>query len=314
VNRQLPVNLSTWRRHPLRADTWSEFGEFYRQIAHARYDYVIDAQGLIRSALLARLARGLHCGYDRQSVRERPASLFYDRKFPVSVTIHAAERMRQLAAQAMGYPLPDVFDYGLDIAADRPSWVTPERYLVFLHATARPEKNWGLERWTALARRAADQDLAVVAPWGSERERQRSTQLAAAAPGGITPPKLGYRDLAALLAGAAAVVGVDTGLTHLASAVGAPTVAIYTATWSELNGVIGPAFVANLGGPGAPPSVDEVWGETQKAIAAGRRQGAWRRDSAAPAANLEGRRRFRPAKTRVRVRVRREGPAPNGED
>ncbi len=135
------------------------------------------------------------------------------------------------------------------------------------------------------------------------------SSLVAATPGGITPPKLGYSEMAALLAGAAAVVGVDTGLTHLASAVGAPTVAIYTASWSDLNGVIGPGFVANLGGPGAPPSVDEVWGETQKAVAAGRKEGAWTRETAQPAVDLTDRRRFRPAKTRVKVRVRRDALA-----
>ena len=96
-------------------------------------------------------------------------------------------------------------------------------------------------------------------PWGSENERQRSKRIASASQRAIVPPRLGFREMAALQAGAAAVVGVDTGLTHLASAVGAPVVAIYAASWSEFNGVIGPAFVANLGGPGAPPNVDEVW-------------------------------------------------------
>ncbi len=94
------------------------------------------------------------------------------------------------------------------------------------------------------------------------------------------------------------MIGVDTGLTHLASAVGAPVVAIYTASWSEFNGVIGPGFVANLGGPGAAPNVDEVWAKTLQAIARGRTEGAWRADLAEPAPELAGRRRFRPSAAR----------------
>ena len=107
VDRAIPVRLRSWRRRLLGSDTWSEFGAFRHAITQKRYDRIIDAQGLIRSALLARLASGPHCGYDRNSVREPPASFFYDRKFPVSVTIHAAERMRRLVAQAMGYAPPE---------------------------------------------------------------------------------------------------------------------------------------------------------------------------------------------------------------
>ena len=323
VHRELPVQLRSWRRHPLRPGTWSEFGAFRRQLGYGRYDHIIDAQGLIRSALLARLAPGVHSGYDRESVREPPASYFYDRKYPVSVTLHAAERIRRLAAQALDYPLPPELDYGLQVQVDRPGWPTANRYLVFLHATARRDKSWGMVRWKALALKAAKAGFVVVAPWGTDKERQRSKELVEAAPGGITPPRLGYRELASLLAGAAAVVGVDTGLTHLASAVGAPTVALYTASWSELNGVIGPAFISNLGGPGTPPSIDDVWAQTQRAIGAGGKQGSWE-GGFEPAPELAGHRRFRPSKRRVttpaktrvkvRVRVRRGAPEPGDKD
>ena len=88
------------------------------------------------------------------------------------------------------------------------------------------------------------------------------------------------------------MVGVDTGLTHLASAVGAPVVAIYAASWWDINGVIGPGFVANLGGPGAAPDIEAVWAETEKALAAGRRDGPWVPPPTPPAP--ANRRKFRP--------------------
>jgi len=304
VDRAIPVRLRRWRRRPLANDTWAEFGVFHQAVRQQRYDRIIDAQGLIRSALLARLARGPHCGYDRQSVREPPASLFYDRKFTASVTIHAAERMRQLAAQAMGYETPVELDYGLRIAAAGPEWLGGRRYLVGLHATARADKTWSEDAWRDLVARAAAKGLEVVLPWGSEPERQRSKRIAAAGPGGVVPPALGFRDIASLLAGAEAVVGVDTGLTHLASAVGAPVVAIYAASWPEFNGVIGPSFVANLGGPGAPPSADEVWASTLEAVSAGQKAGSWAASAAEPAPDLAGRRRFRPSNARAVVHRR----------
>jgi len=304
VDRAIPVRLRSWRRRPLAGDTWTEFGAFRHAVRQKRYDRIIDAQGLIRSALLARLARGPHCGYDRKSVREPPASLFYDRKFAASVTIHAAERMRRLAAQAMGYETPAELDYGLRIAGERPDWLGARPYLVGLHATARPDKTWAEDAWRDLVGRAAARGVDVVLPWGAEPERQRSKRIAAAAPSGIIPPPLGFRHMASLLAGAAAVVGVDTGLTHLASAVGAPVVAIYAASWSEFNGVIGPSFVANLGGPGAPPSADEVWARTLEAVSYGQKAGAWAASDAEPAPDLAGRRRFRPSNARAVVHRR----------
>ncbi|MEJ0065065.1 MAG: lipopolysaccharide heptosyltransferase I [Caulobacteraceae bacterium] len=295
VDRVIPVRLRYWRRHLLAADTWREFGVFRSRVGGVRYDRVIDAQGLIRSALLARLANGVHCGYDAQSVREPPASLFYDRKFAAGVTLHAVERMRRLVAQAMGYEVPAELDYGVRTAGGRPEWLIDQPYLVGLHATARADKTWAEASWVELARRAAGEGLQVVLPWGSEAERQRARRIAEVSPTAVVPPSLGFSDLAALLAGAAAVVGVDTGLTHLASAVGAPVVAIYAATWSEFNGVMGPGFVANLGGPGEPPGVDEVWAQTLAAIKNGRKDGAWRAEAAEPAPELAGRRRFRPS-------------------
>jgi len=304
VTRVIPVRLRYWRRHLLSPGTWREFGVFHSCVARAPYDRVIDAQGLIRSAMLARLAKGVHCGYDAQSVREPPASLFYDRKYAASVTLHAVERMRRLVAQAMGYEVPAELDYGLRAATTQPDWVGSGAYLVGLHATARDDKTWAEARWIELARRAADKGLAIVLPWGSEAERQRALRIAEASASAVVPPALGFAELAALLAGAAAVVGVDTGLTHLASAVGAPVVAIYAASWSEFNGVMGPGFVANLGGPGAPPDVDAVWAQTLAAIKSGRRDGAWRADAVEPAPELAGRRRFRPSNARAVVHRR----------
>jgi len=305
VDRVIPVRLRYWRRHLLAAETWREFGVFRSRVGGARYDRIIDAQGLIRSAMLARLARGLHCGYDAQSVREPPASLFYDRKFEAGVTLHAVERMRRLVAQSMSYEVPAELDYGVRTEGGRPEWLGgAQAYLVGLHATARADKTWAEDGWVELARRAALEGLSIVLPWGAETERQRARRIADVTPTAVVPPALGLSELAALLGGAAAVVGVDTGLTHLASAVGAPVVAIYAATWSEFNGVMGPSFVANLGGPGTPPSVDEVWAQTLAAVKSGRKDGAWRAEAVEPAPELAGRRRFRPSNARAVVHRR----------
>ena len=212
--------------------------------------------------------------------------------------------MRRLAAQAMGYELPDELDYGLQIEGARPRWLPKGRYVVGLHATARPDKTWAEDRWIELTRRLASEGVAVALPWGDAAEEARSARIADAVAGAIAPPKLSFTEIAALLAGAATVVGVDTGLTHLASAVGAPVVAIYAASWSEFNGVLGPGFVANLGGPGDAPDVEAVWAQTQRALKSGRTLGPWRANLGEPPPELAFRRRFRPSNARAVVHRR----------
>lgn len=304
VFRIISTRQRAWRRRPLARETWREFAAMRRAMTEARYDRVIDAQGLIRTAALGRLAQGPHCGYDGKSVREPPASLFYDRRYRVSVTLHAVARMRALMAQAMGYGVPVELDYGVRVSDERPAWLGDGAYIVGLHGTARPDKAWAEERWAALALRAGKQGLAVVLPWGDEAERERSAHIGRTVGGAVVPLRLGFSELAGLFAGAAAVVGVDTGLTHLASAVGAPVVAIYAASWSEFNGVVGPAFVSNLGRPGQPPSVDEVWDALGQALRAGRSTGAWTPEATAASPDLATRRRFRPSNARAVVHRR----------
>jgi len=171
--------------------------------------------------------------------------------------LHAVERNRRLTAQVFGYALENDARYGLAAPASPPPWA-PERYFVALHATSRGDKRWPETHWTELARRLAQFGVAAVYPSGSVRERETAELLASGSPGGIVAPAMSLVEAAALLAGAQAVVGVDTGLTHLAVALERLTVGIYVATDPALTGLHGGAHAVNLGGPGRIPTVDEV--------------------------------------------------------
>jgi heptosyltransferase-1 len=129
--------------------------------------------------------------------------------------------------------------------------------ITFLHATSRADKLWPEASWIALGAQLASQGITVVLPGGSDAERNRSARLAAAMPNAVAAPPLRTIEAAALLANSRAVVGVDTGLAHLAVAFGRPTVGIYCATDPRLTGLEGGNAV-NLGGPGAPPDVADV--------------------------------------------------------
>ncbi len=131
-----------------------------------------------------------------------------------------------------------------------------ERYAVLLHATAEPRKLWPEANWIALGKALGD--LTLVLPWGTDAERARSERLAAALPRARVPERAPLDTVARLIAGAQFVVGVDTGLMHLAAALGVPLVAIFAGSKPGLTGPVGSGPITVLGTHGAPPSVDEV--------------------------------------------------------
>ena len=258
VRRVFPVTLRRWRASWWRAATRREIARFADGLKAETYDAVIDTQGLLKSALVAWVARGTRYGLDFASARE-PLAPFYDRTFSVPWTLHAVERNRALAAQALGYTVPNGVDYGINARAAGFDWLPAAGYAVLLHASSAPRKLWAEERWVELGGRLAACGRCCVLPWGDPEERARSEQLARAIPRAVVPLQLALAEAAALLAGAAAVVGVDTGLTHLAGALKVPTVGVYCDTDPAATGLYGCARAASLGGIGTPPSADEVW-------------------------------------------------------
>jgi heptosyltransferase I len=245
VRRVIPVAVRRWRGELWRARTWQEIGAFRRALRGERYDRVIDTQGLLKSALLARVARGECHGMDAASAREPLAARFYDVRHAVDKAQHAVERNRRLVAEALGVPPVAPCDYGLR-AEGAPPFEMPTPYAVLLTMTSRADKLWPEERWVELGRRLAAEGVRAVLPWGSEEERARAERIAANVRDAVVPRRMSVGELARLLREARGVAGVDTGLTHLAAALGVPAVGIYTSTQARLTGLHGGARVRNL--------------------------------------------------------------------
>jgi heptosyltransferase-1 len=259
VDEVIPVGLRALRDRPLSPGAWAALRASRRALRGQPWDYVVDAQGLLKSACVARWSRATVFGLDARSARERVAARFYDVKLPVARDMHAVERNRALLGSIFGYAVASPARYGLAAPAAPPPWAPPGRYAVLLHAASRRAKRWPDDRWTALARLLADDGYAVVFPGGSAAERQAAARLAGATgPAAIAAPAMTLSEAAALLAHASGVIGVDTGLTHLAVALGVPTVGLYCATAPRLTGLHGGELAVSLGAPGAPPEVAAV--------------------------------------------------------
>lgn len=258
IQQVIPVAIRRWRKSLYRPQTWREIRAFRARLAQTEYDFILDTQGLLKSALLARLAHGKRFGLDSSSARESLASLCYDASFYVDPNAHAVVRYRTLAQQAFDLA-PDLpLDYGIQIPEIKLHWLPDSPYVVLLHATSRAEKYWPEADWTALGLALQQRGLIAVLPWGGLTEYECAQRLAAAIPQAVVAPRLTLKEAAVMLQQAALVVGVDTGLVHLATAVGVPTIGIYCASDPTKNGLYAATPICNLGQDGAPPSVADV--------------------------------------------------------
>jgi len=278
VERVIPVALRRWRKRLLMPATWREVGAARAVLEATDYDLILDTQGLVKSLAVARIARRatrrrghasvLH-GFGPGTIRERLAARGYDVTHEFGAADHKATRYRAVAAQALGYALGREIDFGLTAPAGA-AFAPTKPYAVLLHATARAAKLWREAAWEALAKALAARGLVCVLPWGDATEEGRARRIAVAAPPAVVAPRMSIQEAAALLAHAQVVVGVDTGLLHLAAAFSVPAVGIFCDSEPLDAQPVGAGPTAYRGAVGespAPADVLEAVGEVVPALA-----------------------------------------------
>ena len=239
VGKVIPVAIRRWRKNIWETIKSGEWRRFKQSLRAEKYDLVIDAQGLVKSAWLTRYVNAPVAGLDKNSAREPLASRFYQRRLAVARGQHAVERLRQLFAVALGYDLPKgLGDYGLDV--ERLIELPRNKpYVLFLHGTTWDTKHWPELYWRDLALRMADKGVEVRLPWGNPAEKARAERIANGLSNAVVLPKLNLAGVARVLASASACVAVDTGLGHLAAALDVPTISLFGPTNPGLTGAYG---------------------------------------------------------------------------
>jgi heptosyltransferase-1 len=280
VRKVIPYALRRWRKNPLSAQHRAEMRDFFRALRHEAYDVVFDTQGLFKTGAVMQMAR-LASGGKRVGLAnategsgyEAVSRIFHTVSVPVGLHTHAVQRARMVAAAALGYAVDGPVDFNLQAPAPSAEWLPAGPYAVFFHGTARAAKQWNADNWVQIAQTLTARGLPVLLPWGNASERHAAQLLAErinknanknandnAGADARVLPALPLMDAVALAQRAALVVGVDSGLTHIAAAYRRPTIELYCDSprwktqgdWSD--------NIINLGDSGKPPSAEQVRG------------------------------------------------------
>ena len=237
VNHTLPVTIREWKKNPFRALSPSGGVELWRRLRTHTYDRIIDAQGLLKTALLSRWARGKSVGFAKPWVREPWAAAFYHIHCHTLPRENVVSRIRRLFATALDYPFPEAPPaYGL-LSQQFPTVTTPAKpYLLFLHGTTWPNKHYPETYWNTLATHACQQGKTVCLLWSNHEEKARAERIATHHTDIHVLPKMTLSQAAGVVARAEGVVGLDTGLGHLAMAFNVPTVLLWGPSDAELSG------------------------------------------------------------------------------
>ena len=264
VNRVLTVAHRRWRRAWFSAPVRQQRQAVKEAIRDGQYDIVLDMQALLKSVWLVRASAGKKHGLDWRSAREPLCSLFYDVRHRVGFWQPAVLRQRQLAAAAFGYEWQGEPDFGLQRFAGQSN--DDEPYAVIMPSASRDDKLWPADDWQRVfdVLQAAGLSLRLLA--GNESEADRARALIAGRAQALVQPKSGLTALAALMAGASIMVGLDSGLTHLSAALGTSTIGIYKASTPVRTPLVGSGYTASLGDRDAPPDGTAVLAAVSEAL------------------------------------------------
>jgi heptosyltransferase-1 len=260
------VAVRRWRKALWSPAVWREIRELRRSLRDERYDLVLDAQGLLKSAAVARLAGSPVAGLDGASAREPSAARFYRDRYNVPRGLHAIERTRRLFGLALGYEA-DLSRLDSGIVAPKDGPAMPDRAAFLLHGTSREDKKWPAADWIAVARQLDAKGFVPVTTWSNAAEKDIAEAIAGAVPRTLLVPKSPLSEIASRIGRSELVIGADTGLTHLAAAFGLPTVAVFLTTEPGLTGPRG-RFTATLSTmAGVRPSPTAVVAEAERLLA-----------------------------------------------
>jgi len=273
IDNIICLGLRRWKKNILKVDSWREFLFFLKKFRVHKYDFVVDTQGLIKTAILCFLSRkkintkvlGL-ANSTEYSGYEGVSRFFYTESVKVPFRCHAVVRSRYLANKILGFDdlslfkLPEFFPRSFidNIPVNHRNGFQ-KNYVLMIHSTARNSKRWPQKNWVALGQKLSLEGYQIVLPWGSDEEMQMSKIIASEISNSFVPEHFSLQEAFSIIFNSRLVVGVDTGLTHLAASLNKKTIEIYCDSPRWKTEGFWSGEIKNIGDLNSPPSFEEVW-------------------------------------------------------
>jgi heptosyltransferase-1 len=260
VDRVLCAPLRRFKK----ARRWADFKAIAASIGELRayrYDFIIDIQGVYKSAIIAFLARSSRrYGYRAKDLGERGAAFAYTGRFGPRPAGNAWQGMRISAGEVLGYVPdgPQIYDLKLPDTGVVPFEAGEGPVAALFHATSKDDKKWPLTHWVAVGQELMQRGFRIVLPWGSDGEREEAVAIAAQLPGATVLPKLSVTEIARMIDACSLVIGTDTGFVHVAHALQKRTVMIFVATSPSHFGIEAPFRSISIGDGHSVPPVSEA--------------------------------------------------------
>jgi heptosyltransferase I len=231
INTILTLNLKALKK--AKHQIFHEINKI-RNYATRGYDLVIDAQGLIKSALTARLLSANSLGFDRHSIREGPAAWFYRHTVACPYNANTIHRNLKVLCQPLGIEVTSEqilnkqpFLYFQTPELQLEDYLsTQQPNLLLVIGSTWPSRNYPKEKFLQVVQGLNAHCLIC---WGNDSERQTAIWIAEHSNAQILP-RLTLNDLKALISRVDLLIGNDTGPTHMAWALNQPSITLFGPT------------------------------------------------------------------------------------
>lgn len=259
VNKIISIPLRRWKNHKFAAIF--EFIKWKNSVKDRDYDHIIDAQGLVKSAIFTKIFKGIVHGLGKYSIKEKLANKFYNYSYETGKEYLAITKNRVLAGQIFGYKIDtDKVNFGLNYKS-KANPIKP-KYVVFFHATSKDSKKYSKNNWATLADYLVKvYNLDIILPYGNVDEKLDAENIKSIAESNkitVCEKILNYNEMTDLITHAEFIFGVDTGLIHLANALDKKLIAIFIDSDPKKTGVFESNIAKNIGNKSRAPLVSDI--------------------------------------------------------
>lgn len=229
IDNIFTVNLKSIKKNK---KAFFEQIKIVKEFSSEQYDLIIDAQGLIKSAIVAKLIGKNIAGFNKKSIREGFASFFYKHKVSIAYSENAIERNTKVLSKPLNFEITkeDILNKEPFLYFENEDKVIDDyldknqKNIIFVIGASWKSKMYSKEKFVEVINALEDMNALIV--WGSQEEKDIAQYIAENSSAKVLP-KIDLNTLKALISKSDLLIGNDTGPTHMAWALNVPSITLF---------------------------------------------------------------------------------------